>query len=139
MRVLLLSAAALIAAPLAAHAEEPVMGVWAAPVDDARVEIVACGPKLCGKVLSSGQIKSRPDIRDAYNHDQSLRDRPLKGLVIMNGFTGGPTEWKGGTVYDPKTGSTYSGSIKLIAADQLKLTGCIVYPLCQSQTWKRVH
>jgi uncharacterized protein (DUF2147 family) len=57
--------------------------------------------------------------------------------VILTGFTGGPKEWRGGSVYNPEDGGTYHGAIHLIAPDKLKLEGCIIYPFCQTQVWQR--
>lgn len=139
MRSPLLALAALTMLPTAVLAAPSAMGLWQTPVDHAQIEVAPCGAALCGKIASSDQITADPGVKDSRNKNAALRDRTLKGLTIVTGFTGGPTEWKGGKVYDPKTGNTYSGSIKLLAADSLKLTGCIVAPLCQSQTWKRAR
>ena len=53
-------------------------------------------------------------------------------------FTGGPTKWTGGKVYNPDDGGTYSGTIELLSDNQLKLKGCIVAPFCKTQVWNRV-
>ena len=36
-------------------------------------------------------------------------------------------------------GRTYKGSMKLLNPNQLKLTGCIIAPLCKTQTWTRIR
>ena len=138
MRMPLL-ALALTIPPVAAQAAPTAVGVWMSPTDHAQIDISACGPALCGKVVSSGQITADPDIKDSRNKDASLRSRKLRGLTILKDFTGGPKVWKGGTVYDPKSGKVYSGSLTLLSADALKLTGCVVAPFCQSETWTRAH
>ncbi len=33
--------------------------------------------------------------------------------MFLSGFSGGPTQWKGGRVYNPDDGGTYKGTIKL--------------------------
>jgi uncharacterized protein (DUF2147 family) len=93
---------------------------------------------LCGKVVTSDRIKADPALADTKNRNAALRARPLKDLQILQGFTGGPPQWKGGTVYNPEDGGTYKGSIKLVDPDTLRLTGCIFAPLCKTETWRRI-
>ncbi len=100
--------------------------------------IAECGQALCGKIVTSDRIKFDASLPDARNKDPALRGRPLKDLQILQGFTGGPAEWKGGVVYNPEDGGTYKGSIRLVDPDTLRLTGCIFAPLCKTEVWRRV-
>ena len=59
-------------------------------------------------------------------------------IRISDGFTGGPTKWTGGKVYNANDGGTYSGTITMISANELKLKGCIVAPLCKTEKWSRI-
>ena len=127
--------AVLWAAAFAAQAASPATGLWKAPRHDAVIELYDCGPALCGRVINSDMIKKYPELTDLRNKDLSLRNRPAKNLVIITGFVGGPTEWTGGALYNPEDGNTYHGTIKITSAKTLKLTGCVIFPLCQSQTW----
>jgi uncharacterized protein (DUF2147 family) len=130
-------ALALLAAP--AYAASPAEGLWRTPAYNGEVLITACDQgALCGKVVTSDRIKADPALVDSNNKDATLRTRPLKDLPILKGFIGGPTEWKGGQVYNPEDGGTYKGTIKLLDPDTLKLTGCIIWPACKSETWKRI-
>ena len=63
----------------------------------------------------------------------------MKGLMVIWGMSGGPAEWKGGHAYNPRDGRTYTGAMRLVDADTLSMSGCIVFPICASQTWKRVN
>jgi uncharacterized protein (DUF2147 family) len=130
--------AAAVTAAGSAFATAPAEGLWQTPVDGAQVEITSCGPAICGRLVTSGRIKADPDAKDIRNKDAALRDRPLKGLLMFSDFTGGPAEWKGKKLYNPSDGGTYSGTIKLVNPDTLKLTGCIVWPACATQIWHRV-
>src|SRR3546814_7390348 len=96
-RTLLFLAAAAFATPAAAA---DITGIWATGSEGGRVEIYRCGKALCGKVVDAKRLRANPDLRDLRNSDPQLRQRKLKGLVVLSGFTGGPTEWKGGPVYD---------------------------------------
>lgn len=131
-----LSAALMLSS--AAQAASPAEGKWRTPVQNGEVEISTCGTALCGRIVSSDRIAADPELKDEHNKDPSQRSRALKGLLMLQGFTGGPAEWKGGTVYNPEDGGLYKGSIRLVGPDTLKLTGCIVFPLCKTQTWTRV-
>jgi uncharacterized protein (DUF2147 family) len=131
--LLVVSAGGTTAAPTGAS---PV-GLWLTPDDHGQIEVFACGSKLCGRIVTSDKLRADPGLKDAANKDPALRDRPLKGLVIMTGFNGGPARWTGGAIYRPQDGGAYQGTIDLIDARTLKLKGCIVAPLCQTQVWKR--
>ncbi len=134
-RLIALGALALAGPALAATPE----GVWRTPGRGGRVELRACGPALCGRLLTTIGIAANPALSDGKNRNPALRTRLLKDLQIVQGFTGGPTEWTGGTVYNPVDGGTYRGKIVMVGDDQLKLTGCIVFPLCKTQTWTRAN
>jgi len=125
------------AASAAAMAASPV-GDWKTPAKNGVVHVSECGDAICGKLIDGDDIRANPATPDARNQDASLRSRPLKGLPLFYGVKGGPTEWSGGSVYNPEDGKTYHGSIKLVDDDTLKLTGCIMAPFCKTQTWTRV-
>jgi uncharacterized protein (DUF2147 family) len=136
-RTTMIAAAALglLATPaLAADAT----GLWQTPTNGGQVEIARCGNSLCGKLLSSNHIRENPALKDVKNKDESQRVRTLKNLQMLYDFTGGPSKWTGGKVYNPDDGGTYSGTIELIGENQLKLKGCIVAPFCKTQVWTRL-
>ncbi|GGF59546.1 hypothetical protein GCM10007301_19120 [Azorhizobium oxalatiphilum] len=116
-----------------------VTGLWATPVHGGQVEIAKCGASVCGRIVTSDGIKADPGLKDTKNSDASKRDRALKGQQILGGFSGGPTEWSGGQIYNAEDGKTYSASLTLDGDNTLKVRGCIVVPLCQTQTWTRVR
>ncbi len=76
---------------------------------------------------------------DYHNPDSAKRSRPILGLQIVNDFIfAGENVWKGGTVYDPKSGNTYRGKMTLISPDVLDLRGFIGIPLFgRTTTWTR--
>ncbi|NQE60353.1 DUF2147 domain-containing protein [Caulobacter sp. RHG1] len=115
-----------------------VTGLWATPSNGGQVEIARCGNSLCGKLVTSTPIKADPARKDVKNKDEAQRGRPLKNLQMLYDFTGGPTKWTGGKVYNPEDGGTYSGTIELVSDNELKLKGCIVAPLCKTQKWTRL-
>lgn len=114
-------------------------GVWLSPSRQAHVQITHCGDALCGKVISATRPKTNPEFLDVHNKDPSLRSRRVIGMLLLEGFTGGPTEWTGGHVYNPGDGNTYRGTLDLVDENHLKLTGCALWFLCKSQVWTRVE
>lgn len=137
-RTTLIAAAAVFAALAGPAFAQDVTGLWQTQTNGGQVEIGRCGNSLCGKLVTSNTIKSDPTVKDVKNKDASLRDRPLKNMQMLYDFTGGPTKWTGGKVYNAADGGTYSGTITLVSADELKLKGCIVAPLCKTEKWTRV-
>jgi uncharacterized protein (DUF2147 family) len=122
----------------AAGAASPADGLWAGPEHGVVIRVETCGDALCGYIVTSNRIAANPNLLDEHNPDSSLRARRLKGLALFSGLKGGPPEWRGGSAYDVGDGKTYHASLRLKDPNTMILTGCIVAPLCQSQTWVRV-
>ena len=140
MKTKIFAAAVLAASALAAPAlaGDPT-GLWQTPTNGGQVRIEQCGNALCGTLVTSAAIRANPGQLDVKNKDEAQRGRTLRGLRILSGFTGGPTEWRGGSVYNPEDGGTYRGTITMTNDNTLRLRGCIVAPLCKTQTWTRVQ
>ncbi len=131
MTILLLLAAFLFPAPDATLA-----GNWITP-DTSVVKVYPCqSGQLCVRILTIGQ-KNVPHV-DANNPDSSQRNRTLCGLTIGTAFTpDGSAQAKGGKIYDPKSGKTYSAQMES-QGDELKLHGYIgVSILGRTETWHR--
>lgn len=127
--------AALLAS--AASATTPANGVWKTTEDGGRVEISDVGGAITGRLLTSAKLNANPGQMDERNADPALRSRTLKGMELFSRMTGKAPLWKG-KVYNPLDGKTYSGSVTLLNADTLKLTGCVATVFCRSQTWTRL-
>lgn len=125
-----------LASPAAAR---DLTGIWATGTEGGRVQIYRCGAALCGRVVDAARLRANPDLTDLRNSDAGLRTRKLKGLVVLQGFTGGPAEWQGGPVYDPETGSgARKGYLKLLPDGKLELKGCVAF-FCRTKIWTRVR
>jgi uncharacterized protein (DUF2147 family) len=125
-----------LASPAAAR---DLTGIWATGTEGGRVQIYRCGEALCGRVVDAARLRANPDLTDLRNSDAGLRTRKLKGLVVLQGFTGGPAEWQGGPVYDPETGSgARKGYLKLLPDGKLELKGCVAF-FCRTKIWTRVR
>lgn len=129
------------AAPGAAAAQSPdaIAGTWRTPTDGgSTVRISMCGDAVCGQIISSPSLREDPALLDRRNSDPTLRTRRLQGLRILQVRRGNDGRWTDGWVYNPRDGRTYRGSMTLTPEGRLRLTGCVVRPLCQTQTWTRV-
>lgn len=134
---LLFAGALLGAAPVATDA---VVGRWKTQTHNAIVEITRCGDSICGRIITSDLIRSNPDVKDSRNADPALRTRPIQGMLMLTGFKpANDGVWSDGKVYNASDGRTYSGKITPVGANQLKLRGCVFFPLCKTQTWTRVR
>ncbi|WP_404480417.1 DUF2147 domain-containing protein [Novosphingobium sp. BL-52-GroH] len=125
-------------APAWAADADSVLGTWRTPSKNGTVEITRCGASICGRLMSSDNIRTNPELRDVHNKDAAKRDRKLKGLLIVGGFKRDANMWTGGSIYNPEDGGTYKATIAPTGPDSLKLKGCIVWPLCKTQTWNRI-
>lgn len=129
----------LIGAAAAAQADpNAVLGRWRTEVRHGVVEIGRCGPSICGKLIDSDGLKADPNLLDTKNKDAKLRGRRLMGVQMLQGFKWSGGAWTGGTIYNGEDGGTYNATVTPTGANQLKLKGCIVWPLCKTQTWTRM-
>jgi uncharacterized protein (DUF2147 family) len=133
----LILAAASVIAVHAAAAAAPAEGFWQAGSGGAVIEVHSCGEALCGRVVDSDDLRNHPYLTDDANRNPALRGRPVKGLDILEGFKGGPKVWTGGHIYNPDDGRVYHAELKLLAPDRLKVTGCLIFPLCGAQVWRK--
>jgi uncharacterized protein (DUF2147 family) len=125
------------------QAEEPpdISGKWLSGDGDGWIEIRIAGKGLSGVIAGSPNAsEDRPDT-DEKNPDPALRDRPLIGLQIFDGFEyKGKGRWKGGTIYDPNSGKTYQCTVTRVDEFTLKVRGFIgVSMLGRTETWTRVR
>lgn len=99
--------------------------------------IEICGAALCGRVVDGNQLRANPDQRDVHNPDPAKRERRVKGLMVLEGYSGGPQEWSGGSIYDPQTGDqSRRSTLTLVAPGVLRVRGCRLL-FCRSEIWTR--
>jgi uncharacterized protein (DUF2147 family) len=134
---LLIISALLAGAPLAT---DTVIGRWKTETHNAIVEIARCGASICGRIVTSDALRANPGMKDARNSNVTLRSRPIEGMLFLTGFKpDADGVWSNGQVYNADDGKTYNGKITPVGANQLKLRGCVFFPLCKTQTWTRVR
>jgi len=108
-------------------------GVWQTETAGSTVRITRCGGGYCGVIASTAGAGL-----DAQNPDPALRSRKLVGVQIMQAGTPSGDGFEG-SLYNPKDGKTYSGSVTPKGADTIEVAGCVLSVLCKRQTWRRVR
>ncbi len=134
-----MTAALALLAAAATLSPDAAVGHWQTGVRHGIVEITRCGQSICGRVIDSDGLKANPDLLDVNNKDSAQRGRRIKGLQIMQGFSWKAGSWTGGTIYNAEDGGIYKATVTPHGANQLSMKGCIVWPLCKTQTWTRLH
>jgi uncharacterized protein (DUF2147 family) len=135
-----LGAVALIAAAQPGASPE---GRWLTQRKHGIVEVYRCGGDgtLCGRLVWFQIEPGSPNMEglDRHNPDPAKRNRSLCGVVFMTGFKpAGPDAWEDGTLYDPETGKTYSGTFTVQPDGRLRLRGYIGVPMLGENTfWTR--
>jgi uncharacterized protein (DUF2147 family) len=59
--------------------------------------------------------------------------------MILTDFRGGPRKWQGGKIYNAENGDAFAATLELTSPNTLKLTACVVAPLCKTQVWVRLR
>ncbi|MES2872093.1 MAG: DUF2147 domain-containing protein [Bacteroidota bacterium] len=128
---------------LSAQNKDALIGKWLTSSGDAQILIYPTGSKFSGRIVwlkKPNDNMGKPEIDDK-NPDQNLAKRPVIGLEILKGFTySNDGVWEGGTIYDPKTGKTYSCKISMIDPNQIHVRGFVgISILGRTETWSRVR
>ncbi len=125
---------------LAAAQRTTPVGKWKTIDDSSKkakaiVEIWEHKGKLYGKItkLFRGPNEDQNPKCDKCKGDK--KDKPVIGMVILEGLSLKGDEWSGGSILDPDNGKTYKCYIKL-EKDKLKVRGFIGFSaLGRTQYW----
>ena len=115
--------------------KDAVLGEWLAESKDGKVLIYKQGEKYFGKISWGKDV----DKKDVNNPVEKLRTQAIVGLVILKGFEFTGKAWEDGTIYDPKSGKTYSSTIKMKKPNELDIRGYVgISLLGRTTTWTKV-
>jgi uncharacterized protein (DUF2147 family) len=124
-----------------ALAQDQLEGNWFSDSGNAKINIYkGKDSRFYGKIvwLKEPLRNGKPKV-DEKNPESSRRNQPILGLEILRGFEKDGNEYEDGTVYDPKSGKTYSGKIKL-KGNKLDMRGYIGISLIgRTTTWTRAE
>jgi uncharacterized protein (DUF2147 family) len=126
---------------VSAQKADAILGQWANPNGQDHILIYKKGNKYFGKldwIKFPNDEQGKPKT-DKNNPDKALQSRPDLGLELLKDFTfDGDKVYEDGTIYDPKSGKTYSCKMT-IDGNSLKIRGYVVFSLFgRSEVWTRV-
>lgn len=117
-----------------AQTAEDAFGVWLNPENKSHTEFYKCGDGLCAKITKVVDGQKTDD----KNPDAAKRNRPIAGLVIMEGAKKAGTNKWSGTLYNRADGKSYSGTVTVKSKSELDLSGCVAAVFCKTTTFTRV-
>jgi uncharacterized protein (DUF2147 family) len=119
---------------------DAVIGKWLNPSGEGQVQIYKKGDKFYGKLawIKFPNDENGKPKTDKLNPDPALKSRPELGLELLKDFTYDDGTYKNGTIYDPKSGKTYSCKMTL-SDNTLKIRGYVgISLLGRTEVWTRV-
>ncbi len=123
--------------------EDDITGIWlTGGKEPAKIQIFKTGDKFYGKIIwlknPTDNGKQKLDIN---NPDKEKQKGTIIGLVMLKGFKfDGDDEWKGGDIYDPESGKTYSSYMYLRNWNTLRVRGFVgISLLGRTETWTRAN
>lgn len=132
---LLLALASAAFCPAPPPDTDAILGRWMTADKSGLVEIYRQQGRYAGKIVGPTDA---PRL-DTKNPDPALRQRPLLGVVLLQGFRYDDGAWEDGTIYDPKGGKTYSCTLRLKSANALEVRGYVGVSLFgRTEVWTRV-
>ena len=122
---------------------DDIIGVWlTSGKEPAKIQVYKSGEKFYGKIIwLKNPIENGKQKVDTNNPDEAKRSNPIIGLVMLTGFKfDGDEEWKGGDIYDPESGKTYSSYMYLKDKNTLKVRGYVGISLFgRTESWTRAN
>jgi uncharacterized protein (DUF2147 family) len=120
---------------------DDIIGTWlTGGKEPAKIQVYKSGEKFCGKIIwLKNPTENGKQRMDGNNPDKAKQSNPIIGLVMLTGFKfDGDDEWKGGDIYDPESGKTYSCYMWLKDKNTLKVRGYIGISLVgRTEIWTR--
>ena len=101
------------------------------------VEIYKVDGKAYAKILQLLEKGKEDKLCDKCKGDK--KDKPIKGMIIINGLSEDGDEWNSAKILDPKTGKEYKCYITLDGENKLKVRGYIGFSLLgRTQYWHKM-
>jgi len=118
--------------------DEGIFGYWL--TSGSIVKIETCNNSICGEIATvfTEEGVDPKSILDENNKDKSKRERPIVGINILSDFSIEKSDqkiFKGGKIYDPRSGNTYKSNLYLNEDGTLKVEGCLAF-ICDGEEWQ---
>ena len=118
--------------------EDEIFGYWL--TSGSIVKIENCGNSICGEIATifTEDGVDPESILDENNKDKSMRERQIVGINILTDFSikkSNQRIFKGGKIYDPRSGNTYKSNLYLNDDGSLKVEGCLAF-IFDGEEWQ---
>ena len=119
-------------------ADDNIFGYWL--TSGSIVKIENCNNQVCGKIVTVF-VEDGVDpesVLDENNKDKSLRKRTIIGIDLLSEFeikNKDQKTFKGGRIYDPRSGNSYKSNLYLNDNGILKVEGCLAF-MCDGEEWQ---
>ena len=119
-------------------ADDNIFGYWL--TSGSIVKIEDCNNQVCGKIVTVfvEEGVDPESILDENNKDKSLRKRTIIGIDLLSEFeikNKDQKTFKGGRIYDPRSGNSYKSNLYLNDNGILKVEGCLAF-MCDGEEWQ---
>ncbi len=134
------SALGLILQRVSDQKEESILAVWKSADGNGKIQIYRRSGVYFGKIVFvKFENQTGAQVLDLKNPDPLKHKNQVLGIEILKSFSySGDGVWNNGTIYDPKTGKTYSCKLTLESPNELKIRGYIgISLLGRTEIWKR--
>ena len=121
---------------------QSVIGKWKTIDDETGaaksiVEIYQANGKVYGKVIQILEKGKEDKVCEECKGDK--KNKPIKGMLIIDGLSKNDDEWDGGKILDPKSGKEYKCVVSLENENKLKVRGYVGFSLLgRTQYWTRI-
>jgi uncharacterized protein (DUF2147 family) len=126
---------------VSAQKADAILGSWVNPSGQDHILIYKKGNKYYGKLdwIKVPNDETGKPKTDKNNPDPVLKSRPDLGLELLKDFIfNGDDVYEDGTIYDPKSGKTYSCKMT-IEGNTLKIRGYVGISLFgRTEVWTRL-
>ena len=131
------------ALPVLSQTKDAILGKWLNASGEGQILVYKTGDTYAGKLIWLKEVNNRDGQikRDEKNPKSALKNRPLLGIQLLQNFVYQKDGvWEEGSIYDPKTGKTYSCTISMISSDKLSVRGYVgISLLGRTETWQRAY
>ena len=118
--------------------DDEIFGYWL--TSGSIVKIEKCANSICGEIetIFTEDNENPKSILDKNNKDESKRNRQIVGINILTDFSikeSNQKIFKGGKIYDPRSGNTYKSNLYLNEDGTLRVEGCLAF-ICDGEEWQ---
>ena len=116
---------------------DQIVGDWISPDKDLIVRCYKENNHYFGKVIWFKHYNNDAKI-NAIDDSKGVAESKWLNTLVMNNFVFDGDQWNDGTIFQLKTGKSYSALVKMKSENTLKLTGYVFLPIfSESVTFTR--